>query len=254
MWRGLSRHRRLVAFVSSVLMLLGYIFFGLFFFDLFGNMLGGAIGSACASDVLFAIFLLAGYPEFVSTNVFVLPERRRPLLLNVLLAFAACSLVWFSGILMSTWVMNNVSDPMYTAAYTGSVPFYQTLLLGLFAAPLCEELLVRGYIFGRLREDVSTVVSAVVSAVFFAAMHGTLTHIPLTFALGLFLALLRSRGAPIVACMAMHSFSNALSLFVATRVSVPPFVVEAPFAHVVWVSCVAVLVLLLVRERRVLGR
>lgn len=90
-------------------------------------------------------------------------------------------------------------------------------------APICEEFLFRGFIFGALRNlplrfgrfDASPWVAAVITGILFGAVHASSASaqylIPLGF-LGFVLCLVRWKTGSLYPCMALHSANNALAL------------------------------------------
>lgn len=90
-------------------------------------------------------------------------------------------------------------------------------------APIAEEFFFRGFVFGALRRwrivvggrQVGTWVAAVVTGIFFGAVHASSAAaqylIPLAF-LGFVLCLVRWYTRSLYPCMALHSFNNALAL------------------------------------------
>lgn len=62
-------------------------------------------------------------------------------------------------------------------------------ILGIVVfAPLIEEILFRGMIFNRLRQDMNVIIAAVIQAIIFGIMHGNMLQFIYTFALGLVMA------------------------------------------------------------------
>jgi len=92
-------------------------------------------------------------------------------------------------------------------------------------APIAEEFFFRGFVFGALRRwrvriagrDLGTLLAAIVTGIFFGAVHAGAASpqylVPLGF-LGFLLCLIRWRTGSLYPCMALHSFNNALALSV----------------------------------------
>lgn len=89
------------------------------------------------------------------------------------------------------------------------------------AAPVCEEIFFRGLLFGGLRKTLPFVGAALVSGVFFGAIHlatgNVAAAVQLSF-LGVVLAWLYERSGSLWAPMALHGVNNAIAftLLVAT--------------------------------------
>ena len=82
----------------------------------------------------------------------------------------------------------------------------------IVAAPICEELLFRGALFGWLRRYVPVALAAPVSAVVFSAAHRLpALAIPL-FVFGLVAALYYRRTASTLNTMVMHACQNTAAV------------------------------------------
>jgi hypothetical protein len=81
--------------------------------------------------------------------------------------------------------------------------------LVVLAAPLCEEFIFRGLIFGGLRRSMPTWQAVVVSAAVFAAVHPTVSMLPV-FVVGLCTAWAYERNKTLLAPMLVHAGYNAI--------------------------------------------
>jgi uncharacterized protein len=95
---------------------------------------------------------------------------------------------------------------------TGSqVEIWVTVLVAVVAAPLGEELLFRGVIYGSLRTRLGPLASATISAVLFSLIHG---YEPLSsihvFVLGFTSALIYERSRSLIPCMLAHATYNGI--------------------------------------------
>lgn len=102
-----------------------------------------------------------------------------------------------------------------------------TLTLGFILmisvlAPITEELLCRGIVFGFLKKGLSTKASIYISALLFGLMHfgnttnlstfiGCLFQVTYAFLLGIFLGYIRVKFKSVVPCCFVHIFANASS-------------------------------------------
>ncbi len=82
-------------------------------------------------------------------------------------------------------------------------------VLAICAAPVFEEFIFRGLIFGGLRRSMGTLASALASAAIFAIVHPPVAVIPV-FGLGVIAALIYGREKLLVGPMAAHATYNAL--------------------------------------------
>ena len=89
-------------------------------------------------------------------------------------------------------------------------------LLAVVAAPIFEEFIFRGLIFGGLRRSLDAVPAIVASAAVFAIVHPPASMIPV-FGLGLFAALAYDRSKMLLAPMIAHGIYNAVILALQLR-------------------------------------
>jgi len=96
----------------------------------------------------------------------------------------------------------------------GAAQFDARLLfaLAVVAAPLCEEFIFRGLIFGGLRRSTGLVPSMLMSAALFAIVHPPMSMVPV-FALGLGTAYVYERTRALLAPVLVHALYNAVVLY-----------------------------------------
>jgi len=82
------------------------------------------------------------------------------------------------------------------------------LLVLVLVPALCEELLVRGAIARGLRPRLGLLGAALVSSAYFALLHGSLARLPITFALGIVLALATLRSGSLWPAILIHAGNN----------------------------------------------
>lgn len=85
------------------------------------------------------------------------------------------------------------------------------LIMLVVLPPLFEELLFRGYLYGRLRSRFSFWVAALVSSAAFGLVHGQWNVALDTFVLGLFLCHLREHFDSIWPAVFLHAIKNGLA-------------------------------------------
>ncbi|WP_348699246.1 type II CAAX endopeptidase family protein [Duganella fentianensis] len=117
--------------------------------------------------------------------------------------------------LLSIYVIRHTAyAPMLGLKIDGSATLkYWLLGLAVVAAPLCEEFIFRGLIFGGLRRTLTPLLSALVSAAVFAAVHPPLSMLPV-FVLGLCTAWAYQRSHTLLAPMLVHALYNAVVITV----------------------------------------
>lgn len=87
--------------------------------------------------------------------------------------------------------------------------------LAVVAAPVAEELIFRGCLYGALRKSGGRVPAIVVSSVLFALIHGHLPSLPGLIVLAVGLALVYERCGSLWAPISMHASFNALTIVAA---------------------------------------
>lgn len=164
------------------------------------------------------------------------------------LAVMAFALVWMAGVSGSGAVSlalsgGAASAVSYADAFAGTSPAIG-IALQLLVAPVAEELLVRGRAYGKLRDVLPMPVATIMSSVLFAAMHGTLFHLPTTLLLGAFLACLYEGTGSLATCMIAHATANALTLSLAQVEAVPAGLLSPAAAVALSIAAIAAVVAL----------
>ena len=104
--------------------------------------------------------------------------------------------------------------PQDLGVHQSTVALVAVCVLVTVVAPIAEELLFRGYVFGALRTWRGPWVAAVLTGIVFGAIH--VASAPVVFlvplgVLGFLLCLLRWRTGSVLPCMAVHAFNNAIA-------------------------------------------
>jgi uncharacterized protein len=94
----------------------------------------------------------------------------------------------------------------------GSLPLQ--ILLIVIAAPLGEEVLFRGYLFGGLREKLPRWPAALIAGAIFGALHALtgISAVPQLIAFGVILCLLYEKTGSIVPGIILHLLNNSAAL------------------------------------------
>jgi membrane protease YdiL (CAAX protease family) len=98
------------------------------------------------------------------------------------------------------------------AAGFGALPVQ--ILLIVILAPLAEELLFRGYLFGGLREKLSRWPAALIAGVLFGGLHALtgLSAVPPLIFFGVVLCLLYEKTGSVVPAIILHLLNNSVAL------------------------------------------
>ena len=124
---------------------------------------------------------------------------------SILVTIATNLLPWF-----------NVSQPQDTGFFQTSYGYevilaFVTLVI---IAPIAEEIIFRGYLFGRLKKYVPVWVAIVVTSIVFGALHGAWNLAVDTFALSVVMCLLRQNTGSIWASILLHMSKNGLAFYI----------------------------------------
>lgn len=135
-------------------------------------------------------------------------------------------LTWIINISYALFLYQHGLTPPDTDVYTkllGQVTWY-TLILNLvlagLLAPLVEETLFRGIIFGSLQAYFGKWTSAVLSAVFFSALHFQAYGFFPRFMLGMVLVYLYDKYKSIYPAVALHALNNIAATLIAASLPI----------------------------------
>jgi CAAX protease family protein len=127
-----------------------------------------------------------------------------------LFAFFVASGVWAS--LVNIHQKDEL--PSDLGVHQSTVALVAVCVLVTVVAPIAEELLFRGYVFGALRGWRGPWVAAVLTGIVFGAIHVASAPVVFLFPLGVLgfmLCLLRWRTGSLLPCMAVHAFNNSIA-------------------------------------------
>jgi len=116
----------------------------------------------------------------------------------------------------ATEILNQEQDVGFTVeeARATAAWVWQIVLIGLslvLVAPLAEEMLMRGLLFGRLRRYLSFWPTAIIVSLLFALAHGQWNAGVMTFILSMFACNLREKTGAIWAGIGLHMVVNAVA-------------------------------------------
>lgn len=124
---------------------------------------------------------------------------------SILVTIATNLLPWF-----------NVNQPQDIGFFQTSYGYevilaFVTLVI---IAPVAEEIIFRGYLFGRLKKYAPVWVAIVVTSVVFGALHGAWNLAVDTFALSVVMTLLRQNTGSLWASILLHMSKNGLAFYI----------------------------------------
>jgi uncharacterized protein len=127
------------------------------------------------------------------------------IVLSALLTTVAMWLPWYDA--------SQVQDTgfgHFVARYEYILAFFSLVLL----APLAEEVLFRGYLFGKLKKHVPIWASVLITSLVFAALHGSWNVGVDVFALSIILCLLRLTTGSIWTGVLIHMIKNGIAFYI----------------------------------------
>ena len=116
------------------------------------------------------------------------------------------------------WIDLEQSQDVGFAGISQPYEYVLAFIALVILPPIAEEVLFRGYLFGRLRSRMRLVLSALIVSVAFGFVHGQWNVGIDTFVLSLFLCYLREATGSLWAPIVLHAIKNGLAyalLFIA---------------------------------------
>ena len=135
-------------------------------------------------------------------------------------------LAWIINICYAIWLYRHgftVPDTDIYVRLLGQATWYSLLLnIGLAGvlAPMVEETLFRGVIFGSLQTYFGKWTSAVLSAVIFSGLHFQAVGFFPRFMLGMFFVYLYDKYKSLYPAIGLHSLNNIVAILLAASISI----------------------------------
>lgn len=136
-----------------------------------------------------------------------------------LVGFALNNLILIANLSSLSETYQTTAESMYSASFA-----MQILCLGILT-PIAEELVFRGLMFRRMRQDTSAFLSIIYTAAVFAIFHGNFVQSVYGFAMGILLAWLCEKYGTVLAPIVGHVAANLITLF-ATEYQVYNYILE----------------------------
>ena len=139
-------------------------------------------------------------------------EQRECLKVNYIATGMLAIAFWFAGNLLIAWSGGGSRQIAQISAAEREGPLWIQVAVIALIAPLAEEVVFRGLLFGRLRETLRFWPAAILSALLFAGFHGNIVQGIYAFGGGLLMAWSYDRYHSLKAPYCIHLISNLLSL------------------------------------------
>lgn len=107
---------------------------------------------------------------------------------------------------------NSMGEFIEANATLNSYPLWQAILANIICAPILEEVVFRGLVYGRLRRAMPAIVAAIISSVLFGLAHGQWIWIIWAFFVGMIFNYARIRTGSILPGILMHMAVNAFGV------------------------------------------
>lgn len=143
----------------------------------------------------------------------IAPAKKAPASRYILVVLMACTLNLAMNNLI---IIGNLSS--YSASYEDTATALYSAPLGMqilclgFLTPIAEEMVFRGLMYRRMREDTKFVMAMIYSAVIFGLFHGNLVQIIYGTVMGLMLAYVYEKYGSVLAPITAHVAANLLSI------------------------------------------
>jgi uncharacterized protein len=127
-------------------------------------------------------------------------------------AFLIVAAIWAAVIHSSSQEKNLVKE---VGGHSGTLGILGAVLVTCVVAPMCEEFLFRGFIFGALRNWRGPWIAAILTGILFGAIHvGSAPAVDLVplGALGMILCAIRQWTGSLYPSIALHAFNNSIAL------------------------------------------
>jgi len=228
LFRGVAISIGLVLWVVVAFFLAGLGVYGLFYaLDVLG--ISPALTAASSQLLQAAMVYVLTLGIAIALPKFILKQRtslkdiglqRMPYWKDIGLAFIA--VVPYLAISTGLVLLATNYLPGFNADQVQDVGFSKTMnqsgLLVAFItlvilAPVAEEALFRGYLYGKMRKSTSAVVAILLTSLGFAVVHGQINVGIDVFALSIILCLLRELTGSIWAGILLHMIKNAVAFY-----------------------------------------
>lgn len=197
------------------------------------------VASMIISDVVLTLAAI-GFCKRLHMHMFQRVKKKEiPQSCLIVLVVAA---LWLLGQIIATLIYYQQGDTSYDSyQQTLGAAGVLVIIASCVFAPIAEELYYRGLVYKGLEQAMNPVVAALISTAFFTASHGTLTHVPVTVAVGLGSCVLCRTTGSIVPSIAMHMVAN-IGSYIVPMLAIPDVFFHIEFDTILYVIGTAILV------------
>lgn len=139
--------------------------------------------------------------------------RNIGLLLLCFVGYFAATIIFSSLASLLPWVDTNQAQDVGFKNLSGSTDLILAFVALVVLPPIAEELLFRGYLFGKLRQENGFWVSTIITSLLFGLVHMQWNVGVDTFVLSIFLCILREKTGSLWTSMLLHGMKNGVAYF-----------------------------------------
>ncbi|RKM58135.1 CPBP family intramembrane metalloprotease [Butyrivibrio sp. X503] len=138
--------------------------------------------------------------------------------LTILLTFVSMPMGWFANVLSQVFVPNIFAQAADSLMEGSLLPLFVSMVV---LAPICEELLMRGFFQNRFSKLLPFGVSAVLTGFLFGVLHMNLNQFCYAWVLGIIFAYVNRASGSMITSTIMHLIFNAVGcvvMFISAKV------------------------------------
>ena len=130
----------------------------------------------------------------------------------IVYVFLSAIIIQLSTVILP-WVNFNQSQNVGFSRPGSISEYIMMFLILIIIGPMAEELLFRGYLYGKLKKNVPILIAIVVTSLTFALAHFQWNVAIDVFSLSIILCLLREVSGSLWPCIILHMIKNAIAFY-----------------------------------------
>lgn len=179
------------------------LFFDMFQASLFGRLI---ISSGVSAEIYFLIIIFSKlYLDGIDIKQTIHIKSVKP---TILICAVACGFLLAGLKLIS--LSPTSATPIATGNNTSNLDISSYMFSAVIIAPICEEYVFRDIFFRNIRLHKGFIISALVSALYFAMTHFTISQLYTATVLGIISALFYELSQSLIPSILIHATSNCL--------------------------------------------
>jgi membrane protease YdiL (CAAX protease family) len=123
------------------------------------------------------------------------------------------SLILYIASIIAPWINTSQAQDVGFSQLHSQIEYCLAFITLVVMAPAAEELLFRGYLFGKLKKKIPTWIAIIIVSLTFAIAHGQWNIALDTFALSVVLCILREITGGIWSSMLLHMIKNGIAFY-----------------------------------------